>query len=694
MVIENTSRIPLKQAQILGALPIKPIIDFPKSVNKAFNDLKNLFQNPYLKNGDVKDLANKVLKRDLVIVCIFIAVIVIIYSSAQAFGKIMTLQKKQEGNVKDFEAAYKEKTNLLDKTILSEKENNKRLVKEIEKCSESLVELRDRSETLERMFDEKAVFRLVEKNDAEEELTLENIQGINVSLEELKSFVFKIKNASEFKNMTGHLPKGFLFKIPLGLDVMPLVQSLSKEVNMPLYYSSGSSFASSSVNGERDSVDNLFKKMKQKAPCILFIDELDEVGKWKGQVDDFSKARGENILSYLLFKIAESPDDVFVVSSSSSARDLGSSFQASPCFRQQIEINNPSVEGLEFLLGKYTRGFSLADDVNFKEIAQLVKGFTVLDLKKIIWVAAELVFQKGKEQLVKADFLDAIEKVKQESLNSKESFGSPARLLADAGEVTTFDQVAGIDGSVSELKDIIRILNDPLKFKRMGGEFPKGIICAGPPGTGKTLLARAIAGESNLPFYYCSGSDIGSEYIGIGADRVRKMFLNARKAAEAHGACILFIDEIDALAPARSTSLGKGVSGGENERAAILAQLLTEMDGIGSAKGIILIGATNRITAIDQALLRSGRLDRKVIIGLPDEKGREAILKVHAGAYQLGSDLNLEELSRDSKGFSGADLKLVFKEAVILAFREQKEFVEQSDLKEALAKISNGKAKG
>lgn len=263
------------------------------------------------------------------------------------------------------------------------------------------------------------------------------------------------------------------------------------------------------------------------------------------------------------------------------------------------------------------------------------------------------------------------------------SFGkSKAKILTKEFHQVTFENVAGIEEAKDELEEIIAFLRDPKKFTRLGGRIPKGVLLIGAPGTGKTLLARAIAGEADVPFFSISGSDFVEMFVGVGASRVRDLFLQGKRNAP----CIIFIDEIDAVGRHR----GAGLGGGHDEREQTLNQLLVEMDGFESNEGVILIAATNRPDVLDPALLRPGRFDRQVVVPVPDVKGREEILKVHSNKIPLAEDVNLTLLARGTPGFTGADLENLVNEAALLAARLGKEKVEMTDLEQAKDKVMMG----
>ena len=263
------------------------------------------------------------------------------------------------------------------------------------------------------------------------------------------------------------------------------------------------------------------------------------------------------------------------------------------------------------------------------------------------------------------------------------SFGkSRARLASDQSAKVTFEDVAGIDEAKEELGEIVEFLRDPKKFTRLGGRIPKGVLLMGPPGTGKTLLGRAIAGEAGVPFFSISGSDFVEMFVGVGASRVRDLFVQGKKNAP----CIIFIDEIDAVGRHR----GAGLGGGHDEREQTLNQLLVEMDGFESNEGVILISATNRPDVLDPALLRPGRFDRQVVVSMPDIKGREKILKVHMKKSPVAPDVNPLILAKGTPGFSGADLENLVNEAALLAAKRDKEKVEMVDFEESKDKVYMG----
>ena len=269
--------------------------------------------------------------------------------------------------------------------------------------------------------------------------------------------------------------------------------------------------------------------------------------------------------------------------------------------------------------------------------------------------------------------------------NKSMDFGKSKARLSDDNKGITFANVAGLDEEKEEVKELIDFLKNPKKFQRLGARIPKGVLLVGPPGTGKTLLARAVAGEANVPFYYISGSDFVELFVGVGASRVRDMF----KQAKHNAPCLIFIDEIDGVGRQR----GAGLGGGHDEREQTLNQLLTEMDGFGANEGIIIIAATNRPDVLDPALLRPGRFDRQVTVSLPDVKGREEILGVHAKNKTFTKGINLGNVAKRTVGFSGADLENLLNEAALLAVRRNKNAISMLEIDEAQDRVLMGPAK-
>lgn len=349
------------------------------------------------------------------------------------------------------------------------------------------------------------------------------------------------------------------------------------------------------------------------------------------------------------------------------------------------QIQEVSIQG-ENISGRYSSG------KGFKTYAPKDAGLVPLLKEKGVRIAAKPVDESPWYMTVLVTWFPTIliiaiwiffMRQMQSGGGKAMSFGkSRARMMTDRSKKVTFADVAGIDEAKAELQEIIDFLKDPKRFTRLGGRIPKGVLLVGPPGTGKTLLARAIAGEADVPFFTISGSDFVEMFVGVGASRVRDLFTQGKKNAP----CIIFIDEIDAVGRHR----GAGLGGGHDEREQTLNQLLVEMDGFESNDGVILVSATNRPDVLDPALLRPGRFDRQVVVNLPDVKGREKILEVHTRKTVMASDVDLKVIARGTPGFSGADIENLVNEAALYAARSGNDVVSMGDFEYAKDKVLMG----
>ena len=343
-------------------------------------------------------------------------------------------------------------------------------------------------------------------------------------------------------------------------------------------------------------------------------------------------------------------------------------------YELQGEYNQPANRKFRVLIPK-EKAPQIMDTLRDKSVPLSVK-----EVRSSDWV---LILLNALPLLLLAGFVFFLMRQMQAGGNKALSFGkSRARLLSAQQKKATFKDVAGSDEAKEELQEIIDFLKDPQKFQKLGGRIPKGVLLVGPPGTGKTLLARAIAGEANVPFFSISGSDFVEMFVGVGASRVRDLFEQGKKNAP----CIIFIDEIDAVGRHR----GAGLGGGHDEREQTLNALLVEMDGFESNEGVILIAATNRPDVLDPALLRPGRFDRRVVVARPDVKGREEILRVHTRKVPISDDVDLSIIARGTPGFSGADLANLVNEAALWAARQNRKFVMMADFEMAKDKVLMG----
>ncbi len=354
----------------------------------------------------------------------------------------------------------------------------------------------------------------------------------------------------------------------------------------------------------------------------------------------------------------EAPTGVLIISSKESGEE------------KFYSLNVPDVTRAQELMGEYD-----FTNYSFDNIAQ--ENWLTKNIPLFVILAIVVIFFM---------FLNRQAMMSGGGNNQMMNFGkSRARMTEGKDHPVTFDQVAGLKEEKEELEEVVDFLKDPQKYTRLGARIPKGVLLVGPPGTGKTLLAKAVAGEAGVPFFSISGSDFVEMFVGVGASRVRDLFADAK----AHAPCIIFIDEIDAVGRRR----GAGMGGGHDEREQTLNQLLVEMDGFGVNEGIIVMAATNRVDILDPAIMRAGRFDRKVTVGRPDVRGREAILKVHARNKPLAEDVDMDSIARTTAGFTGADLENLLNEAAIQAAKAGREYIMQADINQAFIKIGIGAEK-
>ena len=362
---------------------------------------------------------------------------------------------------------------------------------------------------------------------------------------------------------------------------------------------------------------------------------------------------------------------------------------------EKVEVTPSNGGGVYYITGKLDgydkkETFKVTAPLSEEVVQKLVDGYEKYDYEIKVFKdpsssALLSILANFLPIIIIAGFAFYIFSKQANGANKSFDFGKSRAKLSDDKKKVTFANVAGLKEEKEEVKELIDFLKNPKRFQKLGARIPKGVLLVGPPGTGKTLLARAVAGEANVPFYYISGSDFVELFVGIGASRVRDMF----KQAKHNAPCLIFIDEIDAVGRQRGTGLG----GGHDEREQTLNQLLTEMDGFGANEGIIIIAATNRADVLDPALLRPGRFDRQVTVNLPDVKGREEILEVHARNKILDKNITLSNLAKRTPGFSGADLENLLNEAALLAVRRNKEFITMSEIDEATDRVLMGPAK-
>ncbi len=522
-------------------------------------------------------------------------------------------------------------------------------------------------------------------------INFSQVAGAQDAKSELMDVVDFLKNPEKFKRLGAKLPRGILLVGEPGNGKTLLAKAIAGEANCPFFMVSGSDFVEVFVGVGAARIRDLFAQARKTSPCIVFIDEIDAIGRQRGTGLGGGNDEREQTLNQLLTEMDgfESQGVPLVVIAATNIPDVLDKALLRPGrFDQRIDVPFPDTKAREEIIKIQAREIKLSSEVDVKRLAEETAGFSGADIANLVNQAALIASKKNHDIVMASDLEEARIKLfkSQETQNKTGALQNKtsvrAKLFMPSQVKTKFEDVAGIKEAKEEVFDVVDFLKNPSKYKRLGAKIPRGVLLVGEPGNGKTLLARAIAGESNCPFFSVSGSDFVEMYVGVGAARVRELFSQAKKNAP----CIIFIDEIDSLGGHRTTH------GGGQEHDQTLNQLLTEMDGFDvSPADIIVIGATNRIDMLDKALLRPGRFDRQVKVPYPDISAREDILRVHAKRIKLDSSVDFHKLARGTPGFSGADLANLINEAAIAASKKNQDVVTVADLDEARDKVILGK---
>lgn len=523
--------------------------------------------------------------------------------------------------------------------------------------------------------------------------TFESIAGAEEAKEELREVVDFLKNPEKYKRFGAKVPKGILLIGEPGNGKTLLARTVAGEANVPFFSISGSDFIEVFVGVGAARVRDLFEQAERQAPCILFIDELDAIGRARGIGMGGGHDEREQTLNQLLIKMdgfAQSNAPIVVIAATNRPDVLDKALLRPGRFDTQILVPYPDQKAREAILRIHAAGKKFDPAVDLSDIAANTAGLSGADLADLVNKAAIMASKKGHEEVLPEDVKEAHERVLKSKQSGMEggsggsiNENSSANIFMPTMVDEKFDSVAGMPEVKEEIMDIIDFLKNPEKYAKIGARIPRGILLEGDPGNGKTLLARAMAGEAQCPFISTNGSDFVQKYVGEGAARIRELFATARRRTPA----IIFIDEIDSIGMKRSNE-----DGGSQEFAHALNQLLTEMDGFQKTKApIIVIGSTNRADRLDSALLRPGRFDRKVHVPYPTLSDREAILQVHTKKLKLEPDVDLHKIARGTPGFSGASLANLMNEAAIIATKREQEAVTVADIEEARDKIILGK---
>jgi transitional endoplasmic reticulum ATPase len=520
------------------------------------------------------------------------------------------------------------------------------------------------------------------------EITYEDIGGLNEEIRKIREMVeIPLKRPEIFQRLGIEAPKGVLLHGPPGTGKTLLAKAVANESDANFILLNGPEIMSKFYGESEKKIRTIFDEAEKTAPAIIFIDEIDAIAPKREEVSGEVERR---VVSQILTMMdgLKSRGNVIVIGATNRVNALDPALRRPGRFDREIGINVPDKEGRLQILQIHTRGMPLAKDVILKELAAKTHGFVGADLESLTKEAAMNVLRKNLPKLE----LDKEEQIPEEVLEkliiTHDDFVEALKIVRPSAmrEVLVetpnigWNDVGGLDGIKRELKEAVEWpLKYPENFKRLGIRPSRGILLYGPPGTGKTLLAKAIAKESEANFIQVKGPSLLSMWVGKSEEGVRKIFERARQVSP----CIIFFDEIDSLAGKRGQDTGTKVT----ER--VLNQLLAEMDGLEDMKEVLVIGATNRPDMLDSALLRPGRFDKILLVNVPDEEGRNNILKVHTKNMPLASDVSLKELAKKTEGFTGADVESLVRESAMLALRENinAKLVRRKHFKEALEKV-------
>ena len=510
-------------------------------------------------------------------------------------------------------------------------------------------------------------------------------EGAVTELRELAQF---LSEPTRFTELGARIPTGVLLYGPPGCGKTLLARALAGESGAAFYSISGSDFVEIYVGVGASRVRELFREARENAPAILFIDEIDAVGRRRragpAASEGSSEEQGQALNQILTEMDGFSPaQGTIVVGATNRPDDLDPALLRPGRFDRAIAVDRPDEPGRAAILSIHAKGKPLAPGVDLRAVANRAIGLTGADLESVMNEAALLAARAGRPEISQTEFDGALTRIleapeRQRRLSVRDRTIGQQSLGA---ERVTFADVAGSEEALTEFNEIKEFLSDPDRFAEMGARFPRGFLLVGPPGCGKTLLARAVAGESNAAFLTVAAAEFTETFVGEGSGRVRDLFGQARAVAPT----IVFIDEIDAIGTRREVS-----GDGHREREQTLNQILIELDGFRQRDGVIVMAATNRPEILDPALVRAGRFDRTITLGLPDRPGRRAILEVHVGRKRLGPDVDLDAVSGITRGLSGADLANVMNEAALLSARRNRREISMSEVEEAVTRATIG----
>jgi cell division protease FtsH len=516
----------------------------------------------------------------------------------------------------------------------------------------------------------------------------DDVAAQDVAVTELREIAQFLSDPSRFTELGARIPTGVLLYGPPGCGKTLLARALAGESGAAFFSISGSDFVELYVGVGASRVRELFREAREHSPAIVFIDEIDAVGRRRRSGPAMTEGSGEEqgqALNQILTEMdGFSPvEGTIVVGATNRPDDLDPALLRPGRFDRAISVDRPDEAGRTEILRVHAKGKPLAEGVDLASVANRAIGLTGADLESVLNEAALLAARDGEVEIAQKHLDGALTRIleapeRQRRLGVRDRSVGQQQLGA---ERVTFADVAGSEQALAELSEIKDFISDPTRFADMGARFPRGFLLVGPPGCGKTLLARAVAGESNAAFLTVAATEFTEILIGEGSGRVRDLFAQARAIAPA----IIFIDEIDAIGARRGLSVD-----GHREREQTLNQILIELDGFRQRDGVIVMAATNRPEILDPALVRAGRFDRTITLGLPDRSDRRAILQVHVGRKRLGQDVDLDAVAGITRGLSGADLANVLNDAALLGARRHKLEISMAEIEEAVERTTVG----
>ncbi|MFP5363585.1 MAG: AAA family ATPase [Thermoleophilia bacterium] len=527
------------------------------------------------------------------------------------------------------------------------------------------------------------------KSDTDDiQLTFDDVAAQPQAVTELQELAQFLAEPEKFRKLGARIPKGVLLYGPPGCGKTLLARAVAGESGASFYSISGSDFVEMYVGIGAARVRELFRAARENAPAIVFIDEIDAVARKRrsgAQAGEGSAEEQNQALNQLLTEMdGFAPvEGTIVIAATNRPDDLDAALLRPGRFDRAISVDRPDEKGRREILELHGRGKPLAEDADLEAVARRAFGLTGADLESVMNEAALLAARAGRNDISQVELQGALTRIleapeRQRRLTMRDR--SIGQQTLDTERVT-FADVAGVGQALTELTEIRDFLIDPDRFAAVGARFPRGFLLVGPPGTGKTLLARAVAGEANAAFLSVAATEFTEVFVGEGSGRVRDLFSRARAVAPA----IVFIDEIDAIGARRENS-----PDGHREREQTLNQILIELDGFRQRDGVIIMAATNRPEILDPALVRAGRFDREITVGLPDREGRRDILQVHVGTKRLAPDVDLDALAGITRGLSGADLANVMNEAALLSARRGDPIISMAALEEAVERSTMG----